>query len=170
MTRRIAFAPVIAALLVIVPGQTAGVESPEVKAVNTAFDRYVLAWQKGDIEMLSTAYAHEARLTAYWPDPIHPLRLEGWATIRKDLAEVFDLIKGMDLDFDQREIDVYGDVAVLTARWTWRRPSNPFFEHGRGTFIYKKEAGRWVIIHEHSSVTPFIPGGDSEILVKDSSR
>jgi len=170
MTRRIVFATIFAALLGTVPGRTAGVENPEAKAVNAAFDRYVLGWQKGDIEMLSTSYSHDVRMTAYWPDPVHPLRIEGWDTLRKNLVEVFDLIKRMDLDFDQRKIDVYGEAAVLTTRWTWRRPSNPFFEHGRGTFIFKKEAGKWVIVHEHSSVTPFIPGGDSEILVKDSSR
>ena len=170
MTKRIVLAAAFVALLVTVPGRAAGVENPETKAVNAAFDRYVLGWQKGDIEMLSKSYSHDARMTAYWPDPVHPLRIESWDTLRKYLVEVFDLIKGMDLDFDRREIDVYGDVAVLTTRWTWRRPSNPFFEHGRGTFIFKKEAGKWMIVHEHSSVTPFIPGGDSEILVKDSSR
>jgi ketosteroid isomerase-like protein len=170
MKRRIVFATVFAALLGAVPGSGATVDNPEAKAVNAVFDRYVVGWQKGDIDLLSSVYAHDARLTAYWPDPTRPLRLEGWTSVQKNLKEVFDLIGHMALDFDQRQIDVYGDVAVMTTRWTWRQPSGPFFEHGRTTYVFRKTAGNWLIIHEHSSVNPFIPGGDSELLVKDNSR
>src|SRR6516162_1871161 len=55
-----------------------GDKNSEGKAVNAAFDRYVLGWQKGDIDLLQTVYAHDARLTAYWPDPTRPMRLESW--------------------------------------------------------------------------------------------
>ena len=170
MRKGIAFATVFVALLGGTPARTASVTNPEARAVNAAFDRYILGWQKGDIDLLSSAYAHDARLTAYWPDPTRPLRLESWTTVRQNLKEVFDLIHRMDLDFDQRQIDIYGEVAVLTSHWTWHNPSGPFFEHGRATFIFRKDGGRWVIVHEHSSVTPFLPGGDSELLVKETSH
>ena len=170
MTKRIAVATVFVAFLCATPGRSADATSPETKAVNAAFDRYILGWQKGDIDMLSSAYAHDARLTAYWPDPTRPLRLESWTTVKENLKEVFDLIHKMDLDFDQRQIDVYGDVAVVSSHWVWHHASGPFFEHGRATFIFKKAGGKWLIIHEHSSVTPFLPGSDSELLVKDTSH
>jgi ketosteroid isomerase-like protein len=147
-----------------------GDKNSEGKAVNAAFDRYVLGWQKGDIDLLQTVYAHDARLTAYWPDPTRPMRLESWATVRDNLKEVFDLIHGMDLEFDERQIDVYGGVSILTSHWTWRHPSGPFFAHGRATFIFKKDAGKWLIVHEHSSVTPFLPGEDSEFAVPELSH
>ena len=76
----------------------------------------------------------------------------------------------MDLEFNERQIDVHGNVAILTSQWTWRRASGPFFEHGRATFIFKKDGGRWQVVHEHSSVTPFLPGRDSEFVVKPASR
>jgi ketosteroid isomerase-like protein len=170
MRKRIAFATVFVALLGATAARTASATNPETKAVNAAFDRYILGWQKGDIDLLASVYAHDVRLTAYWPDPTRPLRLESWTTVRQNLKEVFDLIHRMDLDFDQRQIDIYGEVAVLTSHWTWHQPSGPFFEHGRATFIFKKDGGRWLIVHEHSSVTPFLPGGDSELLVKETSR
>jgi ketosteroid isomerase-like protein len=169
MRTRIALVAFVA-LLGAAEGATVSKMSPEAKAVNAAFDRYVLGWQTGDIDLLATVYAQDARLTAYWPDPTRPLRLESWTTVRENLKEVFDLIRRMDLEFNDRQIDVYGGVAVLTSHWTWRRPSNAFFEHGRATFILKKDGGKWQVVHEHSSVNPFLPGRDSEIVVKPASR
>jgi len=155
MTKRIVLAAAFVALLVTVPGRAAGVENPETKAVNAAFDRYVLGWQKGDIEMLSKSYSHDARMTAYWPDPVHPLRIESWDTLRKYLVEVFDLIKGMDLDFDRREIDVYRDVlsrvqldtpAFYGAVIDQRRDSERywlFLEHVKGIPLWQCELDMW---------------------------
>jgi ketosteroid isomerase-like protein len=151
-------------------GESLAARDAEAKAINATFDRYVLGWQTGDIGLLATIYAHDARLTVYWPDPARPSRLESWPTVRENLKEVFDLIKHMDLEFDQRQIDVYGGVAVLTSQWTWRDPSGPFFEHGRATFVFKKDAGRWLIVHEHSSVIPFLPGADSEFPVPENTQ
>jgi ketosteroid isomerase-like protein len=165
MRTRIALTTFFIALLGAAQGGTVSEMSAEAKAVNAAFDRYVHGWQTGDIDVLATVYAHDARLTAYWPDPTRPSRLESWTTIRENLKDVFDLIHRMDLEFNERQIDVYGTVAVLTTHWTWHKASGPFFERGRATFIFKKDAGRWLVVHEHSSVTPFLPGGDSEFVV-----
>jgi hypothetical protein len=170
MRTTIALTTVFIAVLGVAHGETANEKSSEAKAVNAAFDRYVLGWKTGDIDLLGTVYAHDARLTAYWPDPVRPSRLESWRTVRENLKEVFDLIRRMDLEFNERQIDVYGNVAVLTSHWTWNQPSGPFFKRGRATFIFKKEDGKWLVVHEHSSVTPFLPGGDSEFVVKETSR
>ncbi len=144
---------------------------PQAAAVNAAFDKYVHGWQTGDVELLSRVYAHDARLTAYWPDPTRPARIESWPTVRANLKEVFDLIHHMNLEFDEREIDVYTEVAILTTHWTWHQPSGTFFEHGRATFIFKKQGnGQWRILHEHSSVTPFLPGRDSEFVPLETSK
>jgi ketosteroid isomerase-like protein len=133
-------------------------QANDANAVNAAFDRYVLGWQKGDLNLLGGVYAHDARLTAYWPDPTRPSRLESWATVRESLQDIFSRIDGMDLEFKERQIDVYGTFAVLTSQWTWHDPADPMFGHGRATFVFKKEAGDWRIVHEHSSVMPFVPG------------
>ncbi len=170
MKTKMALATVVITVLSVAQSGTGSQKNSDAKAVNTAFDRYVLGWKTGDIDLLATVYAHDARLTAYWPDPVRPSRLESWRTVRENLKEVLDLIRRMDLEFNERQIDVYGNVAVLTSHWTWHRPSGPFFERGRATFIFKKEEGKWLVVHEHSSVTPFLPGGDSEFVVKENSR
>jgi ketosteroid isomerase-like protein len=158
MRKKIGLAIVCAPLLCGILGQAANGRDSEAKAINAAFDRYVLGWQKGDLNLLGGVYANDARLTAYWPDPTRPSRLESWTTIRESLKDIFGRIRGMNLDFNEREIDVYGTCAVLTTQWIWHEPADPVFEHGRGTFVFKKDNGRWLIVHEHSSVTPFIPG------------
>jgi len=158
MKTRIAFATVCVVLLST--SGSAGNNDVESKAVNAVFDRYVLGWQKGNLEILGDIYANDARLTAYWPDPTRPSRLESWTRIRVELKDIFDQIHGMDLDFNERQIDVYGPCAVLTSQWTWHHPADPIFAHGRATFVFRKDHGKWLLVHEHSSVTPFIPGED----------
>jgi ketosteroid isomerase-like protein len=162
MKTRIVFATVFLALLAGVQGGTVGDKDTDSKAVNATFDRYVLGWQKGDLNLLGGIYANEARLTAYWPDPTRPSRLESWAIVRENLKDIFDRVHGMDLEFNERQIDIYGNCAVLTSQWTWRHPADPIFEHGRATFVFKKDGGKWLIVHEHSSVRPFIPGEDPQ--------
>jgi ketosteroid isomerase-like protein len=170
MRTRIALSIISVALLCGAQAGTANNTDHESKAVNAAFDQYVRGWQTGDINLLGSIYAHDARLTAYWPDPTRPARLESWTTVRSNLKEVFDLINHMNLEFNDRQIDVYGPVAVLTSNWIWHQSSGLFFDHGRSTFIFKKEEGRWRIVHEHSSVTPFLPGRDSEFVALEAAH
>jgi len=158
MKTTIVFATICVSLLCGISGRAESGTNAEAKAVNTAFDRYVLGWQKGDLNLLGDVYAHDARLTAYWPDPTRPSRLESWTTIRESLEDIFGRIRGMNLEFNERQIDIVGDCAILTSQWTWHEPADPVFEHGRATFVFKKQGGKWLILHEHSSVTPFVPG------------
>ena len=79
MKTRIALTTFFIALLGAAQGGTVSEMSPEAKMVNAAFDRYVHGWQTGDIDVLATVYAQDARLTAYWPDPTRPSRLSSAA-------------------------------------------------------------------------------------------
>src|ERR1700743_1758991 len=90
------------------------------KEVNKVFDDYVIGWRTSSVEILSKIYANDAKVSAYWPDPSRPALLLGWSKIAKNLQEVFDRMHevspyGMDLDFNDRIIDIYGDTAVLTS-------------------------------------------------------
>jgi uncharacterized protein (TIGR02246 family) len=126
------------------------------REVERTFDRYVRGWNEGSIEILADIYAHDARLTAYWPDPSTPT-VQGWDAIQSSLADVFKRIHGMALDFKERQVEVYGDVALLTSTWTWREAEAPMFEHGRASFVFQRRNHKWVVVHEHSSIQPFLP-------------
>jgi hypothetical protein len=133
------------------------------KEINKIFDDYVTGWRTGSVEMLAKIYANDARVSAYWPDPSRPGVMVGWPKIEKSLKDVFERLHeispyGMDLTFNDRIIDIYGDTAVMTTSWVWGHPADPAFGTGRGTFIFQRRGPKWVIIHEHSSVTPFDSG------------
>src|SRR6266702_3239384 len=130
------------------------------KEINKTFDDYVTGWRTGNVELLAKIYANDAKVSAYWPDPSRPGILVGWPKISKNLKDIFERLHeispyGMDLIFNDRIIDLYGDTAVLSTSWVWEHPADPAFGTGRGTFIFQRRGAKWVIVHEHSSVTPF---------------
>jgi ketosteroid isomerase-like protein len=111
---------------------------------------------KGDLSLLGGVYAKRPSDAIGLTDA--PVAAESWTTVRESLKDIFARIHGMDLEFKERQIDIYGMCAVLTSHWTWHDPADPIFDHGRATFVFKKDGGKWLIVHEHSSVAPFIPG------------
>lgn len=137
--------------------QTAGGATAR-DGVMRVFDDYVRGWKDGDLQLLSRIYANDARVSAYWPDPSRAGLLLGWPQISTDLRGVFGQIRGMDLEFNDRRIDIYGETAVLTASWIWHEPAAPPFATGRTTFVFDRRGGEWLLVHEHSSVTPFLCG------------
>jgi uncharacterized protein (TIGR02246 family) len=155
-------AVILLALCLALPGQTPPAAKDAVAEVQAAFDRYVDAWKRGDMEAFAAAYADDPRLTAYWPDPTRVYPITGWENVRKALAEVKQLIGGMDLEYADRNVQVFGDVAVLTANWTWvgigktnlTDQARSALLKGHVSFIFERRGSRWVVIHEHSSV-PF---------------
>lgn len=160
MTRRLLLlAPVSAPAYLMASHKGAGSVEVARREVEQTFDRYVQGWNQGSVEILSGIYAHDATLSAYWPDPSTPT-VEGWDTVKRDLEDIFRRIHGMALDFTERKVEVYGDVAVLTTIWTWKEAPSPMFEHGRASFIFQRRNRNWVVVHEHSSIQPFLPNQD----------
>lgn len=63
----------------------------------------------------------------------------------------------------EQQVEVWGDVAVLTHRVrTEVRPAldaEPEVQHERETIVFRREPdGRWLGVHEHLSVDPSGPG------------
>src|SRR5258705_13662116 len=65
-------------------GVNDGAES-DVKQVSDTFYRYMQAYEKKDMETLTRSFASDEKLTAFWPDPSNPFRIEGWKEMRKGL-------------------------------------------------------------------------------------
>ena len=151
---------ICAALLggAVIKGQAGTSNDSTAKEIMAAFDTYVVGWHDGNLKQLTGSYLNDGRVSAYWPDPSRGGLLEGWTRISTDLDDIFTHSGGMDLDFHDRKIEVYGNTAVLTSLWTWAAPPSPSFTHGRVTFVFVKQGKQWRVVHEHSSVMPFIPG------------
>jgi len=130
-------------------------ENNAVKEIGKTFDDYVRGWNTGNFRLLAGIYANDETLSVFWPDPARPELLVGWTRISSNLQEIFERVHGLDLEFNERKIQVYGDTAVLTSAWVWHHPADPAFGTGRVTFVFRHHDNKWWIIHEHSSVTPF---------------
>src|SRR5437870_12396176 len=57
----------------------------EAQQVTETFYRYMQAYEKKDMATLSKSFANDEKLTAFWPDPSNPFRIEGWKEMRKGL-------------------------------------------------------------------------------------
>lgn len=144
------------------PVVTQPAQDGAVKEVQDTFDRYIDAWKRGDMKAWSSVYVNDDTLTAYWPDPTRTYPIKGWQNVSKGLAEVADAIGGMNLTYTDRDVQVIGDMAVLTAKWTWndittlKTPISPKAQDallsGQGTFIFVRRGSQWLVVHEHSSV------------------
>jgi ketosteroid isomerase-like protein len=137
------------------PDKTTAKENREVKEIEKTFDVYVRAWNTGDYAALAGIYANDSTVSVFWPDPARPQLLVGWPRISSNLKDIFERVHGLDLDFNDRQIHLYGETAVLTSSWVWHHPADPAFGTGRVTFVFHWRDNKWWIVHEHSSVTPF---------------
>lgn len=76
------------------------------------------------------------------------------ATKAQQLAKVAQShTKIKSLKIDQQRIDVYGDTAVVTERFTavYETNGKPGSEVGRATDVWVKQKGRWMCVAAHSS-------------------
>src|SRR5580765_1964490 len=137
------FTLVTLAVLVICGGASpawAG-EDPSVQQIKDSFNHYIDAWTRCDLPKLSEVYATDEELVVYWPDPNRPFLLQGWTAVRKGLEEIFEALGKIELEFTLQQINVYGDIAVLTSNWKWLTPSGPIdpsISTGRLTLVFQR--------------------------------
>ena len=79
---------------------------------------------------------------------------EGIGAIKKALADVWLVIR--DESYELRDIcwlcrDDTCAVCIYTFHWSGFIEKKMTFGHGRGTSVFRKERGRWLIVHEHLS-------------------
>ena len=80
-------------------------------------------------------------------------RIAGRAAMRKTFDYYHHASPHMKYHVAQPQVHVYGDIAVATFYWTVElgtgRPRHAI--HGRGSHVFARHDGRWLIVHEHFS-------------------
>ena len=80
-------------------------------------------------------------------------RIAGRAAMRKTFDYYHHASPDMKYHIAQPEVHVFGEVAVATFYWTVElgtgRPRHAI--RGRGSHVFAKSDGRWLIVHEHFS-------------------
>jgi ketosteroid isomerase-like protein len=124
--------------------------------VRKASERFYVALNRmanGDALPMSDIWSHGAAVTA-----MHPIggRQVGWDEVRNSFQQVAAIASGGRIRLEDQMIQVTGDLAFELG-----------FERGQATFsgkqltldqrvtnVYRREAGKWTIVHHHTDVSP----------------
>lgn len=128
----------------------------DVLAVHRLIHRYARAVNTVDLDLLGEIWSHSADVSF-----IYPLGEErGFDAIERN---VFEKVMGgefsvRNLQMDDVAVHVYGDAAWSEFHWvfqaTMRKTGEPVTTRGVETQIYRREAGKWRIVHVHYSEEP----------------
>ena len=120
----------------------------EIAAVRSVLDTQAAAWNRGDIEGFMDGYAREESTTFVSGDKV----TRGWQTVLERYKKSYDSREKMGtLAFDDLDIKPLSEFyTVATGRWQLTLASGET-PHGRFTLLFRRTAGGWHIVHDHTS-------------------
>ena len=106
------------------------------------------AWNDGDINAFMSHYWKSDELTFSSGGQI----VRGWDATLKRYRDRYPTSREMGkLDFDQLEVTLLGESAALVlGHWELQRDPQPV--GGSFSIVLRRFDGRWLIIHDHTSV------------------
>lgn len=118
-----------------------------VRSVRTVLDEQVKAWNRGDIESFMEGYARSPETVFVSGDTV----IRGWQTVLDRYRKTYNSPEKMGrLQFSELEIHpVSHDAAIALGRWQLTRAGDA--PRGRFTLVFRRIAGRWRIVHDHTS-------------------
>ena len=171
MRARFGIAVVISALTIVAVARHFGVsralasEDDDKAQIAALEDRLTDAYTKMDVKAAMAFYVDD-KATVSFEDTL-PFQLKGLEALAKYNEGFFKNLKVTKFHprLEAMSIVVSADLAaahfILPIQWTDKNGSH--FERGRGTHIFKKIDGKWLIWHEHFSV-PFDPATGKAVL------
>lgn len=152
--------PTRAALAAAVLIQSGGCSRPHpVGLIRNTLQTQADAWNDGDIERFMRDYVHSEELTFVSDGDIH----RGWnAACERYRTRYPDRSAMGRLTFSELEVRMLGrQAALVVGRWRVDRDVRPVA--GRFTLVMEIRAGRWRIVHDHTSTdrdpVPTLPAG-----------
>jgi ketosteroid isomerase-like protein len=127
--------------------------APDVAAIHKLIDQYAKAVDTVDLNLLSQIWSHSPEVSFIYP----PGEEHGFDAIEQHVFK--DVMGGMfsarDLQPHDAAICIDGNSAWSEFHWTFyatlRKDGAPVTTHGVETQIYRKEAGKWRLVHVHYS-------------------
>jgi uncharacterized protein (TIGR02246 family) len=113
------------------------------------------AWQVGDVEKLHSTYADDVSLVSgTWAPPVM-----GWANYLATYQQQRARVQQVRMDRTNTYIKVKGDVAWACYQWSFMATldGQPMQSQGQATVVMEKRNGHWLIVHNHTSLTPPAP-------------
>ena len=137
---------VLAAACAITIGRAQGSDPGPV--IKSMLDVSAVAWNRGDLDGFVSTYANDSTTTFVSAGQVQ----HGYAWIRRNYAPRFAPGARRDsLRFERFVARTLGsDYALVTARYVLFR-GDSVTSSGPFTLIVQRRAGRWKIIHDHTS-------------------
>jgi ketosteroid isomerase-like protein len=108
------------------------------------------AWQIGDVERLHKAYADDvSAVSGVWAPPVL-----GWANLLTEFQKQRARMQQVRMDRDNTLVRVNGAFAWACYQWDFSGivDGQQMSARGQTSLILEKRAGRWVIVHNHTSL------------------
>ena len=130
------------------------------RPVRQCLDAYQAAVLAKDVDAFVAIYAHDARIFELWGQWEHDIAswremAQGWFAFLGDGRSV---VEAHDV-----YTQVSGDMALLTASLTFRGIDAAGQEQrsldNRLSWVLRERGGRWLVVHEHTSVPLAHDGG-----------
>jgi ketosteroid isomerase-like protein len=113
------------------------------------------ALQVGDVEKLHSTYADDVSIVSgNWAPPVM-----GWANYLATYQQQRSRVQRVRMDRTNTYIKVKGDVAWACYQWNFiaTLDGQPMQSQGQTTVVMEKRNGHWLIVHNHTSLTPPAP-------------
>jgi ketosteroid isomerase-like protein len=153
MVTRILLAAIFCLMPAYAAAQTNTGPGGDVMAIHHLIDQYTKAVDTVDLKLLSEIWSHSPEVSF-----IYPLGEEhGFDAIEQHVFQ--DVMGGMfsARDLETRGVMIYvsGDTGWSEFHWTFhatmRKDGSAVTAHGVETQVYRRESGKWRLVHVHYS-------------------
>src|SRR5215470_18545058 len=118
--------------------------------INTLISEMLGAWQVGDVDRLHKIYADDVTVVnGAWAPPV-----TGWANFLPEYQKQRARMRQVRMDRENTLVRVNGNFAWACYQWDFSGvvDGQQMDARGQASLILEKRAGRWVIVHNHTSL------------------
>lgn len=124
---------------------------PDEGQIDALISEMLGAWQIGDAEKLHSLYAEDVTVVSgLWAPPV-----AGWANYLADYQRQRTRVQQVRMDRQNTLVRVNGTTAWVCYQWDFSGVVDGQGSAARGqtTLVLAKRNGRWLIVHNHTSLT-----------------
>ena len=151
----------LALLLIAAAVKPVLAENKGEKEIHALLNDALSAFKAKDLDKMMSFYDHSASLVAY--DVVPPVQYTGWDSYKKDFGDFFALFDGPISD-EASDMAIVAEGNLGYSRMIEhvtgkQKNGQPMDMLVRVTDVYRKNKGKWLIIHEHVSVPVDLDSG-----------
>jgi uncharacterized protein (TIGR02246 family) len=147
----------LAFFLCVTPSTNAATAEDEVLQVMT---NWFNAYNTNNADLMASLYWNSPKFTAFCPDPSSAFLIQGWELNAAGWKPIAKAPIGTYVNTPSHiQVTMLTDNVAIITGYNTETDTNPTTKvqstyHIRGTFVVQKIGGKWLIVHEHSSVFP----------------